>query len=86
MVGKCANAWCSASRQPDGGKLFSVEINLSNQAGEQQRRTVFLWLCARCAREMSPRVDVCDNKVSVRLAAITPKLPEMGTTPLPRVQ
>ncbi len=86
MVGKCANARCAALRHGHEGKLFSVEINLANRSGQQQRRTMSLWLCPRCAGEMFPHVEVHDDTVSVRLAAITHELPATRRAPLSRVQ
>ncbi len=70
MSTKCANAHCSACHHPDEGKLFRLDLEIANTAGATQLRTVFVWLCSRCAREMNPRVEVAGNTVRVLLATI----------------
>jgi hypothetical protein len=68
MVEKCANGWCSETRYHDEGTLFRVDIDLSNKAGENARKTAYVWLCARCAQEMHPKVEVTGDTVTVRLS------------------
>ncbi len=67
---KCANAACSAVCQHDKDKLFRVDVNLGNAAGNIQRKTLYVWLCAKCAREMNPKIEVAGNTVTVLLAYI----------------
>jgi hypothetical protein len=67
MVGKCANSWCSTTRHHHEGKLFSLDIDIGNKAGEDERKTEYVWLCAPCAREMHPKVEVNGNTVTLRL-------------------
>jgi hypothetical protein len=45
----------SLTRYPHDGKLFSVDIEVGDKSGEQQRVTEFFWLCAQCARKMKNR-------------------------------
>jgi len=68
MFGKCANGWCSATRHYDEGKLFRVDIDLGNMAGEYQQNTTYVWLCAQCAKEMAPKIEVAGGSVTVRLS------------------
>lgn len=74
MQGKCANSACSASRHPNEGKLFRLEIELGNAAGERQQKIDYVWLCTVCARQMNPRIEVSGNTVIVRLAKTVPAL------------
>jgi hypothetical protein len=68
MVGKCANSWCSTTRHHHEGKLFRVDIDLSNKAGEDEQKTAYVWLCARCAEQMVPKLEVTGHTVTVRLS------------------
>ena len=72
MVGKCANSWCPTTRRQHEGKLFRVDIDLGNTAGEDERRTAYVWLCAKCAEEMVPRIDVAGGTITVRLSRNVP--------------
>src|ERR1700694_1515412 len=65
MVAKCANNWCHTTRHHDGGKMFRLDINLGNKAGGKERMTEYIWLCARCAQEMHPKVEVAGDTVTV---------------------
>ena len=67
MLGKCANNSCSALRTEHEGKLFRLDIDIGNTAGGTQRKTAYVWLCASCARQMSPKVSVTGDTV-LRLA------------------
>ena len=71
MLGKCANRWCSSLRTGDEGQLFRLDIDIANTAGENQRKTAYVWLCDPCARQMSPRIEVAGDTVLVRLGAIS---------------
>jgi hypothetical protein len=51
MFAKCANYWCSASRQPE--EVFPAEFQLGKKVGNAVR----LWLCTRCVQEMKPSPD-----------------------------
>jgi hypothetical protein len=71
MSGKCANLGCSetgSSLHP--GKLFRLDIDLGNAAGECQRKTVYVWLCSRCAQQLRPKVQVAGDTVRVHLSKI----------------
>ncbi len=72
MVAKCANNWCHTTRHDDGGKMFRLDINLGNKAGGKERMTEYIWLCARCAQEMHPKVEVTGDTVTVRLSKNAP--------------
>ena len=66
---KCANNSCSAVCHRDEGKLFRLDINLANAAGENECKTLYVWLCSRCAGEMNPKVEVAGDTVTVLLAS-----------------
>jgi len=72
MVGKCANSWCPTTRHHHEGKLFRVDIALGNKAGENEQRTAYVWLCAKCAEQMVPRIEVAGDTVTVRLSKNAP--------------
>ncbi len=72
MVAKCANSWCPTTRHNDAGKLFRLDINLGNRAGGKERKTEYIWLCARCAQQMHPKVEVTGDTVTVRLSKNIP--------------
>jgi hypothetical protein len=72
MVGKCANSWCPTTRHHHEGKLFRVDIDLGNMAGENEQKTAYLWLCAKCAEEMAPKIEVVGDTVTVRLSRNVP--------------
>ncbi len=76
MVAKCANSWCHTTRHHDAGKLFRLDINLGNKAGGKERKTEYIWLCARCAQEMHPKVEVTGDTVTVRLSKNAPTVAE----------
>lgn len=59
MDSKCVNYWCSPSYHE--GKLIRVEFELGGPVGERQLKTMPLWLCARCARDMTPASEVAAN-------------------------
>ncbi len=68
MVSKCVNRWCPAIRHHHEGKLFRLDIDLGNKAGGSELKTEYIWLCARCAREVHPEVEVCGDTVKLRLS------------------
>jgi hypothetical protein len=69
MASKCANYWCSASHHE--GELFRVEFGLGGPVGERHLWTVPLWLCARCARDMTPASEVAANTTAtMRLSLV----------------
>ncbi len=70
MVHKCANAWCPTTRQSHEGKLFRLDLDLGNKAGGSEYKTEYVWLCARCACLMRPKVEVAGNTVTLRLTKI----------------
>lgn len=72
MVAKCANSWCHTTRHHDAGKLFRLDINLGNKAGGKERITEYIWLCARCAQQMHPKVEFTGGTVTVRLSKNDP--------------
>jgi hypothetical protein len=72
MVRKCANRWCATSPQHQDGKLFRLDFDLGNMAGGDEQKTEYIWLCAPCAKEMRPKVEVIGNTVTVRLSRIAP--------------
>lgn len=72
MTGKCANNWCPTLRTPNEGKLFRLDINLGRKTGGTQRKTEYIWLCARCAAVMHPKVDVAGDVVTLRLTKNVP--------------
>ena len=55
----CGNPSCSVSRHPDSGKLFCAEVEISSATEIHERKTVYLWLCDHCARQMKP-----DSKIA----------------------
>lgn len=67
MVDKCANSLCPTTRQHHEGKLFRVDIDLGNMAGKNEQKTAYVWLCAKCAEEMAPKIEVVGDTVTVRL-------------------
>jgi hypothetical protein len=66
---KCANHACSAVCRHTEGKFFRFDLDVGNAAGELRCRTVYLWLCARCARQMKPRVEVSGDTITLLLAS-----------------
>jgi hypothetical protein len=72
MVTKCANSRYFATRHDQEGKLFRLDIDLGSKAGEDQRKTEYIWLCSRCAQEMHPEVEVNGDTVTVRLLKNAP--------------
>lgn len=70
---RCANSSCSAMYEHEEGKLFCLDIDLGNMAGEFWRKEMYLWLCAQCAREMKPKVLIAGN--TVRLVLVRTKCP-----------
>ena len=67
MVGKCANSRCFTTRHHQEGKQFRLDIALGNKAGGNELKTEYIWLCAKCALEMHPQVEVTGNSVILRL-------------------
>ena len=78
---KCANNSCSAVCHRDEGKLFRLDINLANATGKNQCKTLYVWLCARCAGEMNPKVKVAGDTVTVLLAS-TKRVAVQARSPL----
>ena len=74
MVGKCANSWCSTTRQYREGKLFRLDIDLGSKTGGNERKTEYVWLCASCAQIMHPEVEVTEDSVLLRLTKNLPML------------
>ena len=74
MVGKCANGWCSTTRQHREGKLFRLDIDLGSTTGGNERKTEYIWLCASCSQIMHPEVEVTENSVLLRLTKNLPML------------
>jgi uncharacterized metal-binding protein YceD (DUF177 family) len=76
LVIKCANNWCFALCR-DEGKMFRLDIELGSNTGDDEIKTEYLWLCARCAQKMHPKVEVTGNIVTLRLTKNNPE--EEGT-------
>jgi hypothetical protein len=72
MVSKCANSWCSTTRNHQEGKLFRLDIVVGNRAGGKERKTEYIWLCAPCADQMLPKVEVSGNTITLRLTKKDP--------------
>ena len=72
MVEKCVNNRCPTLRHKHEGKLFRLDIDLGNKAGGSELKTEYIWLCARCALEMHPEVEVTEDAVRLRLLKNTP--------------
>jgi hypothetical protein len=70
MVATCANSSCVGSGPSDEGKLFRLDFEIASGDGTIQQRTVFVWLCSRCARQMNPRVEVTGSTVRVLLVTV----------------
>lgn len=80
MVAKCANPSCPALfRYLHEGKLFRADVHIENSARQSQRKTEYVWLCGRCAREMAPKIEVSGNAVIVRLFT-TGRSPSLAPT------
>ena len=55
MLAKCANASCSESfRHLESGRLFRLD---TDGAGASVTAPEYFWLCHRCARKMTLRLD-----------------------------
>ena len=68
ISGKCVNSACSASfHGRDEGKLFRIDIDIGSNSGSDERKIEYIWLCARCARTLNPKIDVAGNVLTVRL-------------------
>jgi len=67
MVAKCANNWCLTPQRYGQGKLFRLDIDLVNKAGESERKTEYVWLCADCAQRLHPKVEVAGDTITLRL-------------------
>jgi hypothetical protein len=72
MGAKCANRYCSTTRQHDEGKLFRLDLDLGSKTGGSEQTTEYMWLCSSCAQRMHPRVDFNGSTITVRLAANVP--------------
>ena len=59
----CGNPSCSVSRHPDSGKLFCAEVEISSATEVHERKTVYLWLCDRCARQMKPDSEIAGEVI-----------------------
>ena len=68
MSDTCSNPSCSVSRQPDNGKLFCAEIEMSSATEVHERKTAYVWLCDRCARQMKPESKVAGEIIQVLIA------------------
>lgn len=79
MVGKCANSWCPTTRHYHEGKLFRLDIDVGCKRGGNELKTEYIWLCARCAQQMHPKVEVSGDIVRVRLSKNEP-IPEVGSS------
>jgi hypothetical protein len=84
MPGKCANGFCSSLRTGDEGKLFRLDMDIGNTAGENHRKTAYVWLCDSCARRMRPWIEQAGNSVLVRLGAIPHRALHVHRPFLPR--
>jgi hypothetical protein len=51
-----------------------LDIDLGSKASGNECKTEYIWLCARCAQEMHPKVEVTENAVTVRLLKNDPML------------
>ena len=71
MVGKCANDFCATPRKQSEGKMFRVDVDLGNSAGQSELKTAYLWLCPRCAVTLIPKIEVAGQTVKVRLSKIS---------------
>ncbi len=69
MSGKCVNESCSAVRGQNEGKLFRIDIDIGSNSRGDERKTEYIWLCARCARTLNPKIEVAGNVLKVRLSA-----------------
>jgi hypothetical protein len=67
MIEQCANSWCPTPRRHHEGKLFRLDIDLGSKTGGDERKTEYIWLCARCAQVMHPKVEVNGDTVTLRL-------------------
>lgn len=56
--------------------MFRLDLDLGNKAGGNELKTEYIWLCARCAQVMHPKVEITGNTVTLRL---TKKLPTRVT-------
>ncbi len=74
LANKCANGSCSAVRNHDEGKLFRLDIQLADTAGHNELKTMYVWLCPRCARRLNPKVEVSGDTVTVLLTSTRPIL------------
>ena len=79
MIGICANYWCSASVHEE--EVFRTDITLGGRVSERQLKKVTLWLCARCAREMTFHGEVAANSATVRPSALEPAQVLGGPSP-----
>lgn len=70
MVGRCANDLCATPRKQSEGKMFRVDLDLGNSAGQSEQKTAYLWLCPRCAATLIPKIEVAGQTVTVRLSRI----------------
>jgi hypothetical protein len=85
MVGKCANNWCSTTRQFREGKLFRLDIDLGSKTGRDERKTEYIWLCDSCAQLMHPEVEVTEDSVMLRLTKNVPLLMADASVAVARV-
>lgn len=85
MLTTCANPNCrEAFRYLRDGKLFRLQTEVKGSSSEISNPEYF-WLCARCAKTMSLRLDE-DRQVVVVDAAVThpPAAAEFDFVPLDR--
>jgi hypothetical protein len=68
-INKCANRSCAAVCRHDEGKFFRFDLDVGNTAGKFRSRTMYLWLCPRCARLLKPRVEVAGDTITLLLAS-----------------
>ena len=74
MASRCANQWCSTTRQHREGKMFRLDIDLGSFTGADEHKTAYIWLCASCAQVMHPEVEVTEDSVVLRLRGNLPML------------
>ena len=67
MSDTCGNPSCSVSCQPDNGKLFCAEIEISSATELYQRKIAYIWLCDGCARQMKPESEIAGEIIRVLL-------------------
>ena len=72
MFATCANSFCLGSFPWYEGKLFRLDFEIVSGDGAIQQKTMFVWLCSRCAQHLALKVEVVGDTVRVLLARIPP--------------